>query len=134
MTCFIQSLSLELLATKDTLLASLSSLFNYILAGDQCNLFMAITFLDYRFKNFNFVTDVQVRNEFKEAVKKFLYDHYRTHISKESEVLTEQRGPQRPIRSLTKLALKKLQFSNKNLTSEWNKYNNFYANELYAYP
>jgi hypothetical protein len=73
----------------------LASRFNYILAGDQRNLFMVITFLDYRFKNFDFVTDVQVRNEFKEAA--FLYDHYRTQISTESEVLTKQRCPQRPI-------------------------------------
>ena len=84
----------EVLAAKYTLLASR---FNYILAGDQRNLFMAITFLDYRFKNFDFVTDVQVRNEFKEAVKTFLYDHYRTQISTESEVLNKQRCPQRPI-------------------------------------
>jgi hypothetical protein len=51
----------EVLEAKDTLLSSLASRFNYILAGDQRNLFMAITFLDYRFKNFDFVTDVQVR-------------------------------------------------------------------------
>jgi hypothetical protein len=75
----------------------IASRFNYILAGDQRNLFMVITFLDYRFKNFDFVTDVQVRNEFKEAVKTFLYDHYRTQISTESEVLNKQRCPQRPI-------------------------------------
>ena len=54
---------------------------------------MAITF----YKNFDFVTDVQVRNEFKEAAKTFLCDHYRTQISTESELLNKQRCPQRPI-------------------------------------
>ena len=58
----------EVLAAKYTILASR---FNYILAGDQRNLFMVITFLDYRFKNFDFVTDVQVRNEFKKSLKRF---------------------------------------------------------------
>jgi len=131
----------EVLAAKDTLLSSLASRFNYILAGDQRNLFMAITFLDYRFKNFDFVSDVQVINEFKEAVKTFLYDHYRTHISTESEVLTEQRCPQRPIRSnrlifqfFDKSGSKETSTQQQQFDDEWNKYKNFYLNELYADP
>lgn len=63
----------EIETLKDQLIYSIKKRFVYLLDSD---LFKAITFLDNYYKNFEFISDSNIRSEYLSEAKKFLLELY----------------------------------------------------------
>jgi len=92
----------EVTSAKDTLVEGLRERFGYLLDGEHTDLFLSITYLDYRFKNFDFIHELEVRNQYKQRVKNFLLNHYINEIASEptrDSAANTQQLQQRDLRS-----------------------------------
>ena len=58
--------------------------FNYLFDSDLEDVFLAITYVDVRFKNFSFITDANLRNEKVSAAKSFIISFFNKNISPNS--------------------------------------------------
>ena len=58
---------------RNVLIKELEKRFDYLLSED---IYVAITFLDFKFKNFKFVCDERARQDFQNRAKQYLRNHY----------------------------------------------------------
>jgi len=64
--------TIEINTIKAKLIGSLRSRFEYLLNSDLTDMFISITFLDFRFKNFKFTNSTVLINEYKKRAYDFL--------------------------------------------------------------
>ncbi len=140
----------EVRMAAEHLLGSLRERFNYLLNGEHTDLFLSITFLDYRFKNLEFIINKEDRNQYKLKVKNFLMQHYINRIASEpaseptTSLAASTQQVQRDLLSTSNRFIFKFFDKNDSKESplnetskfedEWVKYNNLYTADLYADP
>ncbi len=137
----------EVISAAEQFLVGLCERFGYLLDGEHTELFLSITFLDYRFKNLEFIPDLEVRNKYKQRIKSFLLNHYLNQIASEPTLTLHTQHAQAQRDLLAQATDSFLKFFDKNdikdssanesakqFEDEWTKYNCLYTSDLYADP
>ena len=127
---------------KSRLISSLESRFDHVLNGYLSDLFISLTFLDIRFKNFEFVKSDREREMLKKRaemyIKKYFYENISNNLSQPSNSVNQinnTQNDQNKTSFIKSLMDSRVNSSRNNLLEdEIYRYSNMDVNEYYDDP